>query len=58
MGVRLVGASGMVTGGFPVPDFLRFTEGPRSQVLHQTRFLKIEEVAEALEFYESLVDSQ
>jgi len=41
-----------------VTDFLRFTEGSRSQVLHQTRFLKIEEVVEALEFYESLVDSQ
>jgi hypothetical protein len=34
---------------------LYFTELQQSQVLHQTRFLKIEEVVGALEFYEGLV---
>ena len=34
-----------------------FAELPQPQVLYQTRFLKIEEVATALEFYESLIDT-
>ena len=47
----------MVAGGFVVPNFHCPAELP-CKVLHQTRFLKIEEVVNALKFYEELIDTQ
>jgi len=56
------GAGWLALRAWLLVSFLRwtlfgFTEIPQSQVLHQTRFLKIEEVVDALEFYESLVST-
>ena len=51
----MAGTSSVATGESQGSRSLSPTELPQSQVLQQTRFLKIEEVVDALEFYESLV---
>ena len=45
----------MVTGEILGSCSIHSAELQQSQVLHQTRFLKIEEVVGALEFYEGLM---
>lgn len=47
----------MVAGGSTLLKFHCPAELP-CKVLHQTRFLKIEEVVNALKFYEELIDTQ
>ena len=56
-GCWLASASRLVTGEFLKSRPLHLAQLLQSQVLYQTRFLKIEEVVDALKFYEGLVDT-